>query len=269
MEYSIIIPTCDRNDLLRNCLKLLDPLFQTTTKEYEVIITDDGKFNQARTLICEEFSWAKWIEGPKRGPAANRNNGAKNASGTWLIFIDDDCLPDKNLILEFDCEARSNADLAVMEGYIDADRPKERLDEDSPINKTGDVLWSCNFAIKKQQFDHIGGFDENFLYATMEDVDLYTRLSNAGVAIKFVSTAIVIHPWRRRAPFKNVRKRIKSHIYFARKYKISGTFKYRWNRITTFARVFISNSKELISYSMKGWTTLIENSVSNFILIFI
>jgi GT2 family glycosyltransferase len=143
------------------------------------------------------------------------------------------------------------------------------LDEDSPINKTGNVLWSCNFAIKKQQFDDINGFDENFLYATMEDIDLHTRLENDGISMKFVSTAIVIHPWRRRVHFKNVRKRIKSHMYFARKYKISKTFKYRWNRITTFARVFISNCRELIGFSMRGWPTLIENGVSNFILIFI
>jgi GT2 family glycosyltransferase len=269
MEYSIIIPTCDRNDLLRKCLKLLDPYCQTTTEKYEVIVTDDGKLNQARTLINEEFSWVKWINGPKRGPAANRNNGAKNANGTWLIFIDDDCLPDKNIIFEYDREAKSNPEITVMEGCTDADRPKKRLDEESPINKTGDILWSCNFAIKKKQFDLIKGFDENFLYAAMEDVDLYTRLTNAEVTIKFVSAAIVIHPWRRIIPFKNFKKRIKSHIYFARKYKISGTFKYRWNRITTFARVFFSNCKALIGFSMKGWMVIIENCISNFILIFV
>jgi hypothetical protein len=60
--------------------------------------------------------------------------------GTWLIFIDDDCLPDKNIMLEYDREARLNPELTVMEGYIDVDRPKERLDEESPVNKTGDVL---------------------------------------------------------------------------------------------------------------------------------
>jgi GT2 family glycosyltransferase len=269
MEYSVIIPTCDRNDLLRNCLKLLDPLFQTTTEEYEVIVTDDGKLNQARTLINEEFTWVKWVEGPKRGPAANRNNGARNTRGTWLIFIDDDCLPDKNIMLEFDREARSNPYLTVMEGYIDVDRPKERLDEESPVNKTGDVLWSCNFAIKKKQFDIIEGFDEKYPFAAMEDVDLYTRLTNAGVIIKFVSSAIVIHPWRKTIPFKNFKKRIQSQIYFAKKYKLSGTFNYRWNRTTTFVRVFFSNCKALIGFSMKGWMKLVENTISNFILIFI
>jgi GT2 family glycosyltransferase len=269
MEYSVIIPTCDRNDLLRKCLTLLDPLFQTTREKYEVIVTDDGKLNQARALISEEFSWVKWIEGPKKGPAANRNNGAKNAKGTWLIFIDDDCLPDKNVLLEYDREARSNPEITVMEGYIDADRPKERLDEESPINKKGNVLWSCNFAIKKEEFVLIKGFDENYPYAAMEDVDLHTRLNNAGITIKFVLTARVIHPWRKITPFRNFKKRIKSHIYFAKKYKISRTFKYRWNRITTFARVFYSNCKALVGFSMRGWMKLVENLVINFILIFI
>ena len=75
----------------------------------------------------------------EKGSAANRNHGAK-MQGTWLIFIDDDCLPDKNIMLEYDREARLNPELTVMEGYIDVDRPKERLDEESPVNKTGDVL---------------------------------------------------------------------------------------------------------------------------------
>ena len=269
MEYSIIIPTCDRNDLLRECLKLLDPGCQTAYVKYEVIVTDDGKLSQAKALINDEFVWVKWVNGPRRGPAANRNNGAKSASGNWLIFTDDDCLPDKNFILEYDRAVKSDLNAAVLEGYTDADRPKERLDEESPTNTTGNFLWSCNFAIKKHQFDLLGGFDENFLHPTMEDVDLYTRLKKNEVNIRFVPNAIVIHPWRRVKPFKNFRKRLKSQIYFARKHKISGTFKYRWDRITTFFRVGFSNFKSLISFSMKGWLMFIENCLRNFVLIFI
>ena len=63
----------------------------------EVIVSDDSKQCIAKELIQEKYSWVKWIEGPKKGPAANRNNGAKYATGDWFIFIDDDCEPQKDL----------------------------------------------------------------------------------------------------------------------------------------------------------------------------
>ena len=90
MTFSVIVPTCNRNDLLAKCLELLNPANQTIKEVYEVIVTDDSKNNVAKALIEDIFTWAKWVEGPKRGPAANRNNGAKDAKGDWLIFIDDD-----------------------------------------------------------------------------------------------------------------------------------------------------------------------------------
>src|SRR5665213_3286620 len=97
MKFSVIIPTCNRNDLLRKCLDLLAPSNQTIDN-YEIIVTDDSKDGIAKDLIKQDYPWVCWVEGPKRGPAANRNNGAKTANGDWLVFIDDDCLPDKNVL---------------------------------------------------------------------------------------------------------------------------------------------------------------------------
>ena len=44
-------------------------------------------------MVNEEFPMVRWNEGPRRGPAANRNFGARVADGEWLIFLDDDCNP--------------------------------------------------------------------------------------------------------------------------------------------------------------------------------
>ena len=96
---SVIIPTCNRNDLLGKCLDCLSPNIQTlSASSYEVIVTDDSKQHQAKQFVEENYGWVKWIAGPQRGPAENRNNGAKNANGEWLIFIDDDCLPDAKIL---------------------------------------------------------------------------------------------------------------------------------------------------------------------------
>lgn len=43
MLFSVVIPTCRRNDLLAKCLDRLAPGQQTLSPDqYEVIVTDDG-----------------------------------------------------------------------------------------------------------------------------------------------------------------------------------------------------------------------------------
>src|SRR6185312_3373026 len=118
MKFSVIIPTCNRNELLHKCLNLLLVANQTIGGDYEVIVTDDSKNNIAKNLINENYPWVKWVDGPKKGPAANRNNGTKLAIGDWVIFIDDDCLPDTNLLREYENGINRNPGALAFEGAI-------------------------------------------------------------------------------------------------------------------------------------------------------
>src|SRR5438045_1828179 len=94
---SVIIPTCNRPHLLAKCLERLEPGAQALPHErYEVIVSDDGAEHSAQRLIAAHFSWAIHAPGPRKGPAANRNNGARRGRNEWLVFSVDDCLPDHN-----------------------------------------------------------------------------------------------------------------------------------------------------------------------------
>jgi len=91
---SVIIPTCHRNEDLSLCLDALRPDNQKSLfNPYEVIVNDDGSKSTAEELIRAKYAWARWVAGPRRGPAANRNAGARNARGAWVLFLDDDCIP--------------------------------------------------------------------------------------------------------------------------------------------------------------------------------
>jgi len=218
--FSIIIPTCNRNDFLRKCLDCLDPKVQTISSiDYEVIVTDDSNDNIAKNLTQEFYPWVKWVEGPKHGPAANRNNGAKHAITEWLVFIDDDCLPDNHLINQYFDALKSNPQIDVFEGCIKADRDCRSFNEESPINETGGYLWSCNFMIKKGLFDEIHGFDEGFPSAAVEDVELAYRIQKTCKKIEFVKNAFVVHPWRTQKNIYDVTmQRFKSVLYFLSKH---------------------------------------------------
>jgi GT2 family glycosyltransferase len=201
MRLSIVIPTCHRNESLARCLEALAPGVQTLKAEfYEVIVTDDGMSTNAEEVVKSRYSWAKWIEGPKRGPAANRNFGAAQAKHEWLVFTDDDCVPCQNCLEAYFVGA-TKCNAPVLEGKTCPLGTPSRVDSVCPVNETGGYLWSCNFAIERQLFFKIGGFDENFPAAAMEDVEFRTRLLKLPAKIEFLPDALILHPWAQRKGF--------------------------------------------------------------------
>ncbi len=213
--FSVIIPTYHRNDLLAKCLDCLAPNVQTLpVEQYEVIVSDDGSQTTAQEIIRDRYPWAKWVAGSRQGPAANRNNGARYAKGEWLVFTDDDCLPDPQWLEAYAKAVVTEPSCLVFEGRTYVDRPRRTLAEISPANESGGYLWSCNFAIQRQLFESISGFDERFPYAAMEDVDLRRRLTKAGYKFSFIKTASVCHPWRYKGGWKKLKQHQESTLIY-------------------------------------------------------
>lgn len=218
--FSVVIPTYHRNSSLKHCLDRLEPGVQTLpADQYEVIITDDGIQSTAEMLIWEEYPWAKWVAGPHKGPAANRNNGAKHAQGDWLVFTDDDCLPSLEWLQAYEQAIVTNTNL-VYEGKTTCNAGISSPMEQAPVNLHGGYLWSCNLAIKRDLFQVLCGFDENFPYPHMEDVDFRDRLSALQYSYLFVSHAIVDHPPRRIAFGVKLAKLHESDFYYYKKNQI-------------------------------------------------
>lgn len=197
MLFSVIIPTYHRNDLLARCLDRLAPGVQTMNADaYEVIVSDDGALTTAEELVRTSYPWAQWIEGPRRGPAANRNSAVQHAHGEMIVFTDDDCIPDLGWLDAY--VAAHRPDVPLYEGKTDWPEPYNRLIEEAPLNRTGGCLWSCNMMIESRLFSQMGGFDETFPTAANEDSDFRERLRAAGFTSTFVEQAMVLHPPRPR-----------------------------------------------------------------------
>ncbi|WP_338875059.1 glycosyltransferase [Spirosoma sp. SC4-14] len=198
MIFSVIIPTYNRSDFLIKCLDSLTPCIQMLdTSQYEVIVSDDGEDGLTKQLVNEAYPWVRWVKGPGRGPASNRNNGARLAKGEWLVFIDDDCISTPDLLIGYKNVIDGQENVRALEGKIVPDS-WEKLDEDMaecPINITGGCFWSANICLQKSLFESISGFDEDFFLAAREDQDLYLRIKRV-CEVVFVSEAVVIHPVR-------------------------------------------------------------------------
>lgn len=195
-RFSVVVPTRSRNELLARCLDRLAPGAQTfSAEQYQVLVTDDSPARDARELLAVRFPWAHWSAGPCRGPAANRNAGAAAGNGDVIVFVDDDCVPERELLAAYAGALRD--DVAVYEGRITVRDGLRSPREGAPMNLEGGALWSCNFAVRRNAFERVGGFDERFPLAHLEDIDLRERFRAAGFVIQFVPEASVDHPPRR------------------------------------------------------------------------
>jgi len=266
MLFSVIIPTYNRNDLVCRCIdRLLPGVQQFDVNDYEIIVADDNVSEELQGILSSQYPFVRTIKGPHRGPAANRNAGARAAGGRWLIFIDDDCIPSNFLLSAYEREI-NNGSAKVLEGCTVVDRKKQRFDEEAPYNWSGGNLWSCNFAIEKQFFFELEGFDENFLQPCLEDVDLRFRIEKLA-RIVFVPMAVVVHEWRLRPAFRNLVPQIKAHHYFYKKHELHHITDIGW-RIITFFRETVMLTGELVKYSFRGFRVYIEKIILYLTLIF-
>lgn len=194
-EWSVVVPTRDRHRELAECLARLAPGQQTLdASRYEVIVTDDGDFEATDAWLRGAYPWVRHVRGPRRGPAANRNAGARAAHREWLVFADDDIVPSVEWLASF-AAAAGRGDVLEGRTTCEAGLPSPRYH--APENNDGGILWSCNFAVRRAVFVSIAGFDEGFAFPHMEDADLRERLRASGHAITWVPEARVDHPPRR------------------------------------------------------------------------
>ncbi len=202
-SVAVIIPTCGRSEQLKCCLRKILPYVQQNS-ECVVVVSDDGDASQTRARLDPEFEQVILVQGPRRGPAANRNSGVEHSTGDLLIFLDDDCRPEPNLIEEYRRAAAQHPDCSVFEGRISAEGRWTSFADMAPVNESGGYLWSCNIAVRRDLYRSIGGFDERFPFPAMEDADLKFRVEKRS-PIRFLPEARVFHDVERRAGWRRLK----------------------------------------------------------------
>ncbi len=211
MKFSVIIPAYNAASTLPG---LLDSLAnQRYPNDFEVIVVDDCS-TDSTTDICGRFGCRLTCCANNSGPASCRNLGAACATGEFLIFTDSDCIVSSDWLQCFE-RAVALADSHVIMGKLIL-LPSTVMGE--AISALGfpaggslgfEKMWrvsadgyttslsSCNFAIRRDIFFKLGGFDESFPYAGGEDSFLAHRLVEAGYRIRYRPEVIAYHPARK------------------------------------------------------------------------
>jgi glycosyltransferase involved in cell wall biosynthesis len=200
-KISVIVPTFKRPQLLKNCVLALS--HQTIdASEYEVIVVSDGPDKETADMLLAFFTntpqKVRYLSLPKKkGPAAARNLGWKNANGTLIAFTDDDCLPDPNWLENIWRHYDGRTEMAFTGKVI---VPVSQKPTDFELNtkglETGEFV-TANCVVPKATLEAVDGFDAAFTAAWREDSDLQFKLLQRNVPIIKLNDAIVIHPVRK------------------------------------------------------------------------
>jgi GT2 family glycosyltransferase len=195
---SVVIPSHDRPAMLGLMLAALAA--QDTQESIEVIVVLDGPTDASRDVL-EQWEdlpviTLRWIEQARQGQAIARNNGSFLARAPILLFLDDDCIPEPDLVRRHLAHYASGERIAVLgdcEIARNDDRSLSQLDmwmwwEDTNYRRA--AAWQpqsyrdfCtgNVSLRREDFARVGGFDQDFTGYGREDYELGYRLLQSGV----------------------------------------------------------------------------------------
>ncbi|MCX6800743.1 MAG: glycosyltransferase [Candidatus Diapherotrites archaeon] len=201
MLASIIIPAHNSEKTISGCLNSL--INQQTEKKFEIIIVDDGSIDStAKEIKKIKNTKIKYLCQKNSGPAKARNLGAKKSNGNIILFIDSDCVAEKNWLEEM-LKPFSDKNVAAVQGayktkqkefaaqfsQIEIEERYERMEKAKKLDWVG----SYSAAYRAEVFRKMNGFDESFPIASGEDPELSYKISEKGYKISLNSKAIVYH----------------------------------------------------------------------------
>jgi len=202
---SIIIPTFNRKEKLRNCLESIRKL-EYPESLLEIIVVDNGSLDDTIRIVRNEFKEVKLVTESRRGVSFARNTGFRHSKGKIIAFIDDDCQVHRGwlrkIVSDFSCEDLIGVGgpvvlsldptqvslkfLAVFSAFSHYDLGQRR--------KHVVYLSGANMSFRREAFDFTS-FDPNLgpPNAYLEDFDFCETLHRLGFKLLYDPEAIVYH----------------------------------------------------------------------------
>jgi glycosyltransferase involved in cell wall biosynthesis/LmbE family N-acetylglucosaminyl deacetylase len=215
---SVVIPTCNRPNLLR---RAIDSVFTQSFQDWEVIVVDDRPSEETRAVARSFSERVTYLLGESAGPSRARNRGFQAATGELISFLDDDdvMLPDnlealsRHLIAHDDTGCAYGWYAWIKSGGTITGRPGPQVKGAAPVvlpggfevqpcgtRLQGDIfarllleesLLLGSSLIRRSWLDRCRGFDPSIDY--QEHWDLYLRLAQAGCRFFCCERMVSLH----------------------------------------------------------------------------
>ena len=200
MVASVIICTYNRSHLLGRVIRSL-ACQSVPADKFEIIVVDDGSTDGTARLcamIREELPNLRYLStGKNLGLACAENIGVRSAQGKFLLFIDDDCIAQKDWV---ECQTAALEGQPIVAGaiaspvssYIKLCHNLSQFHAFMKRRKTAEMesLAGANMGLRPSVLKDLGGFDEE---SKAPDWEIMLRARSKGYPIYFAPEAVVLH----------------------------------------------------------------------------
>ena len=179
---SVIIPSYDRWPMLGESV---DSVLVQTAREYELIVVDDGSTDETPRRLRDYGARLTMLSQSRRGVAAARNLGARQASGQYLAFLDSDDLWHPLKLERQLAFMESNLEVEICQTDEIWVRNGVRVNPRHKHRKPSGDIFRASLALclvspsavmmRRDLFERVGGFDESL--PVCEDYDLWLRIA--------------------------------------------------------------------------------------------
>jgi glycogen(starch) synthase len=202
-QVTVIIVTRNRGNEVN---RLLTSLQYQSYKNFEVLVIHGPSSSEDRTKeVVANFKSVSYRKFDHKNIAAARNCGVDLALGDFLIFIDDDAIPEPDCIKN--CLAEFGEDVGLVAGVvrnpdgitwqyrggrIDALGEPHHVDYANSVPPKDFTAIGALFACRSSALRKIGGFDEVFSYY-LDETEMNLRMSIAGYKSVLAPSFEAIH----------------------------------------------------------------------------
>ena len=207
MKFSVIVPVYNRRGEVRDLLRSLSE--QTRKDCFEVLIVEDGSTEPCADIV-EAFADSldvRYFFKENEGRSIARNHGIENATGDYFVFFDSDCVIPAGYFETLSAELEKSS--------VDCYGGPDAAADDFTVTQkainfamtsfltTGGIRGgrrslekfvprSFNMGYSRKVWERVGGFREMF----SEDIDMSTRIREAGFATRLITEVPVYHKRR-------------------------------------------------------------------------
>ena len=208
---SIIIPVFNQLSFTRKCLQALK--INTPDELYEVIVVDNASSDGTPEYLGKLNRELKVLANTENlGFAGACNQGAAAAAGKYLVFLNNDTIPQSGWLEALISLAESNSEIGIVgskllypNGSIQhagielingiPDHPFRNAPGDLPEVcelKEFDMLTGACLLISKDLFNACGLFDEAYRNG-VEDIDLCLKVRSRGFKVVYNPNSVLYH----------------------------------------------------------------------------
>lgn len=242
---SIIIPTYNQENYIAETLECV---IKQTYKDWECIIVDDGSTDNTCNIVKKYLNEKiKYIKQKQSGVCEARNNGIRNTSGEYILFLDSDDKISDNFLEEAVKCISEDENIKVIAPDIElfgVYNRKYELPEYNIEILMGRNIFIMSSLCRRCDIDIFGGFNNN-MKDGLEDWDFWLSILENGGTVKYLNNITFYYRIRKKSRNRSINQetflKLRRQIYLNHKELFS---KYMLNPLETFEYKTIAESAE-------------------------